>query len=137
MLYLLITIMYSGLIPLLVPVLGLGLIIWYVCKRAIVVKFSIKIPADETLNQSIINIIPFIILIHSLFSLWSHTASGIFGSNVPLVRFSWTIFHSSFDRIFNDIIILGEVAFIILVIVLDFTIVNLFGSLAECCKDEL
>lgn len=129
--------MYSGLIPLLVPILALGLMIWYICKRAIIVKYSIKIPADETLNESIINIIPFIILVHALFSLWSHTALGVFQTTSPLVRFSWTIFHSGFDRVFNDIIILGQAAFIVLYIVLDFTIINLFGSLAECCKDEL
>lgn len=115
MLYLLITIMYSGLIPLLVPVFSLGLIVWYFCKRTIVIKYSVKIPADQTLNESVINIIPFIILTHALFSVWSHSASGIFATNASM-KVNWTIFHSEFDRIFNDIIILGEAAVIALII---------------------
>jgi len=107
--------MYSGLIPLLVPVFSLGLIVWYFCKRTIVIKYSVKIPADQTLNESVINIIPFIILTHALFSVWSHSASGIFATNASM-KVNWTIFHSEFDRIFNDIIILGEAAVIALII---------------------
>ena len=50
MLLLLVGLLYSALIPLMVPVLAIGMIVIYICKRAIVVKYSIKIPADDTLN---------------------------------------------------------------------------------------
>ncbi len=42
----LIGLLYSSLIPLMVPVLAAGMLWIYVCKRTIVVKYSIKIPAD-------------------------------------------------------------------------------------------
>jgi hypothetical protein len=106
-LFLLISVMYSGLIPLLIPVFGLGLIVWYVCKRAMVVKYSVKVPADETLNESVLTAIPFIILIHSFFSVWSHTASGVFDVNSPLLKFNWSFFGGDFNRVFNDVIILA------------------------------
>lgn len=129
MLFLSITIMYSGLIPLLVPIFGFGLLFWYICKRTIVLKYSVKIPADETLNESIINLIPFIILIHSLFSVWSHTSPGIFAADSPYFKFSWVIFNSIIDRIFSDIIILGQAALILLVLVFDYTIISFISSL--------
>lgn len=136
-LLLLIGILYSGLIPLMIPLLFLGMAWTYLCKRTIITKYSIKIPADESLNESVINLIPFIILLHSLFSIWSHTA-GIFTSDAPLISFNWTIFNHSLDRIFSDIIILGQAAFILIVIVIDFTLISFFKWLGNCCcKDEL
>ena len=46
MLLLLIGVLYSGLIPLMLPLLCLGMAWTYLCKRAIVLKYSVKIPAD-------------------------------------------------------------------------------------------
>ena len=106
MLLLLIGILYSGLVPLMIPLLFLGVLWTYFCKRAIVVNYSVKIPADESLNQTVINVIPFIILLHSLFSVWSHTA-GIFTTEAVPLSINITLFNHSIDRIFNDIIILG------------------------------
>jgi hypothetical protein len=137
MLYLFIAYMYSGLIPILIPILTFGIMINFICKKAIVTKFSVKIPADETLSESTLTFIPFIILVHGLFSVWSHTTPGIFLTSSPLVRSSQTIFNSTLDRVFNDIIILGEPALILLVILLDLTIFNFIGFLIDCCKDEL
>ena len=135
---LLIGILYSGLVPLMIPILAIGMAWTYFWKRAIAVKYSIKIPADESLNESVINTIPFIILFHSLFSIWSHTSSAIFTTDAPLISFNFTIFKNSLDRIFHDALILGEGAVILLVIVIDFTLVNFFSGLADCCcKDEL
>jgi hypothetical protein len=54
-----------------------------------------------------------------------------------MVQFNTTIFQSTLDRIFNDIIILGEPVLILLIIILDLTIFNFIGCLRECCKDEL
>lgn len=41
---------YSGLIPLLIPIYALGLILTYFCKRTMILKYSLKIPADHRLN---------------------------------------------------------------------------------------
>lgn len=114
----LIGILYSGLIPLMIPLLAIGMMWIYVCKRAIVVKYSIKIPADETLNESLINFIPFVILAHACFSVWSHTSPGIFSAGSPLINLDFTFFKGDIDRIFKDAIILGEAAFMIVVIIL-------------------
>ncbi len=78
MLFLFIAFMYSGLIPLLIPIFTIGLMISFVCKKIIITKFSVKIPADETLSESTLTFLPFVILLHGLFSVWSHTTPGIF-----------------------------------------------------------
>ena len=100
-----------------------------------VVKYSVKIPADETLSDSTISILPFILLIHGLFSLWSHTSPGIFNTNAPLIKFDMKIFESDFNRIFNDIIILAEPALLIIIYALDLTLFNFIGFLIDCKKD--
>lgn len=135
LLFLFISFMYSGLIPILIPIYTLGLMIIFICKKAMVVKYSIKIPADETLSDSILTFLPLVILFHGLFSVWSHTSSGVFASNAPLISLKMTIFKSNLDRIFNDAIILAEPALIILIILLDLTIFNFIGFLMDCCKD--
>jgi hypothetical protein len=127
--------MYSGLLPILIPIYTIGLILTFFCKKAMVVKYSIKIPADETLSDSTITILPFILLVHGLFSLWSHTSPGIFDSNAPLIKLDLKIFESDFNRIFNDIIILAEPALLILIYVLDLTLFNFIGFLIDCRKD--
>jgi len=104
---LLIGILYSGLLPLMIPILTVGMAWTYFWKRAIVVKYSIKLPADESLNESVINTIPFIILFHSLFSVWSHTSGAIFASDAPIFSINITPFNHSIDRIFNDGVILA------------------------------
>jgi len=135
---LLIGILYSGLLPLMIPILTVGMAWTYFWKRAIVVKYSIKLPADESLNESVINTIPFIILFHSLFSIWSHTSGAIFTSDAPIFSINITPFNHSIDRIFNDGVILAEGALILIVIIIDFTLINLLSGLADCCcRDEL
>jgi hypothetical protein len=134
---LLIGVLYSGLIPLMLPLLAAGMLCTYACKRTIVVKYSVKVPADESLNSTVINVIPFIILLHALFSLWGHTSAGVFAAGSPLLSLSVS-FSQSLDRIFSDVLMLGEVAVILVVIVVDFTVVTFLGWLGECCcKDEL
>lgn len=46
MLFLFIAFMYSGLIPLLIPVYTLGLTLSFFCKKAMLTKYSVKVPAD-------------------------------------------------------------------------------------------
>lgn len=89
------------------------------------------------MSDSTLSILPFILLIHGLFSLWSHTSPGIFDENAPLVKLDLKIFESDFNRIFNDIIILAEPALLIMIYVLDLTIFNFIGFLIDCRKDEL
>jgi len=72
--------MYSGLIPLMIPILTIGMFIIYYCKRAALVKYSVRVPADESLNETVLTIIPFMIAVHALFSVWSHTTPGVFAS---------------------------------------------------------
>jgi hypothetical protein len=84
-LFLFISYMYSGLIPILIPIYTLGLLVTFICKKIIVVKYSVKIPADETLSESTLTFLPIIILAHGLFSVWSHTTPGIFQTGSPIV----------------------------------------------------
>ena len=121
-----------------IPILTIGMAWTYFWKRAIVVKYSIKIPADESLNNSIINTIPFIILLHSLFSIWSHTSGSIFTSSASVLSFNIAPFNHTIDRVFKDGVILIEGAVILAAIIIDFTIIYLLGGLNDfCCKDEL
>lgn len=49
---------------------------------------------------------------------------------------SFKVFNSDIDRIFNDILMVGEPALVAALIILDYTIINFFSGLANCCKDE-
>jgi len=108
----------------------------FVCKKTILLKYSIKVAADETLNESIINILPFIILAHGLFSIWSHTTPNIFQSNVQTFSLNLTVFSNKVDRIFEDALMLAEPVLVAVIIIIDYTLVSFFEGLASCCKDE-
>ena len=108
----------------------------YVCKKTVLLKYSAKIAADETLNESIINFLPFVILAHGLFSIWSHTSSNVFEKNVQIYSLNLKIFNNTVDRVFADILMLAEPALILVVIIIDYTLINFFSGLASCCKDE-
>jgi hypothetical protein len=82
-------------------------------------------------------------LAHGLFSIWSHTATPstvtgdtIFLNSAPIFTVSLKVFNSDIDRIFNDILMLGEPVLVAALIILDYTIINFFSGLANCCKDE-
>lgn len=66
--------MYSGLIPLSMPIFTFGLFCSYFCKRYLLLNYTVRIPADESINGKVVNLLPFIILVHGLLSIWSHTA---------------------------------------------------------------
>jgi hypothetical protein len=81
--------------------------------------------------------LPFIILAHGLFSIWSHTSTDIFASTSPIISLSFTLFkNADLDRIFKDILMLGEPVLIAAIIIFDYTIVNFISGLSNCCKDE-
>jgi hypothetical protein len=54
-----------------------------------------------------------------------------------VAQLNWTIFHSQFDRIFIDAIILGEAAVIAAIIGVEYTLVNLVRFIKKCYKAEL
>ena len=70
--------MYSGIIPLAMPIFTIGLMLSYFCKRYVILNYTVRIPADESLNEKVVNLIPFIILVHGLFSVWGHTVTGVY-----------------------------------------------------------
>ena len=58
--------------------------------------------------------------------------------DAPLIRFDWTFCEGDLNRVFNDILILGEPALVILVLLIDITIVKFISFLIDCCgKDDL
>lgn len=73
--------MYSSLIPLAIPIFTFGLFLSFICKNYIILNYTKRIPADESLNQKIINLIPFILLVHGLMGTWARTSPGIFNSS--------------------------------------------------------
>lgn len=129
--------MYSAILPLAMPIFTVGLLINFICKRFIIVHFTVRIPADHSINEKIISILPFIILLHALVGVWGRTADGIF-SDDAWFKVSAQGMNSWFiDRAIQDIILLGAAGLILGWIIFDFTVVNCCGALKECCKDEL
>jgi hypothetical protein len=129
MLNFIIAIMYSSLIPLLLPILTVSLSVNFFCKKIILLRYSVRVPADEALSQKIITLMPFILLVHFLMGIWSHTASGVFTSTAYVLKFSQPIFHSNLDRILQDIPMLAAGGVVLAWIVFDFTIVTFFNFL--------
>jgi hypothetical protein len=80
---------------------------------------------------------PFILLVHFLMGIWSHTADGIFHISSYVVKLDFAIFGGDLDRVFVDIIMVGAGALILAWIVFDFTIISFLKQLSDCFKDEL
>ena len=64
--------------PIMIPITTVYLIISFFCKKYIILRYSVRIPADAALSQKTINLIPFVILLHFLMGIWAHTADGVF-----------------------------------------------------------
>jgi hypothetical protein len=45
-LYFSITIMYSSLLPILLPIAAVVMLTTFVCKKAVILRFSVRVPAD-------------------------------------------------------------------------------------------
>lgn len=129
--------MYSSLIPVLIPIFAISLFISFFCKRYVLLHFSNRIPANEKLALKITNLIPFIILVHGLMAVWSHTATGIFSSNVYLITFEFDFNQAIFTRALVDILLLGASALILVWIVFDWVIIGFIGMCRDCSKDDL
>lgn len=129
--------MYSSLIPILVPLFTLSLLISFFCKRYILINFSVRIPANENLAEKITNLIPFIILIHGLMAVWSHTVSGFFASDANPIDLNLDVGSDIVNRALTDILLLGATGLILLWIIFDWIILGFCSCLRDCSKDEL
>lgn len=130
--------MYASLIPLAIPIFTFGVLLAFFCKRYIILNYTKRIPADETLNEKVINLIPFILLVHGVMGIWARTATGIFDTSAFFRVIDFTqIPNQILQRAIADIILLGATAIVAAWIIFDFTIVTLFRALRESCKDEL
>ena len=49
-LYFFMAVMYSSLIPILLPITAFGMTMTILCKKAIILRYSIRVPADEALS---------------------------------------------------------------------------------------
>ena len=129
--------MYATLIPLAVPIFTFYLFLAFICKRYIILNYTKRIPADQGINAKIINLLPFIILIHGVLGIWGRTADGIFDNSAFFSVISLKLDNPVVLRAITDIIMLGASAVILAWIIFDYTIVNCFGALRQACKDEL
>lgn len=129
--------MYSSLIPLLVPLFTLNLLISFFCKRYILIHFSVRIPANENLAEKITNLLPFIILIHGLMAVWSHTVPGFFASDANPINLNINTDSEIVNRALTDILLLGASALILAWIIFDWIILGFCSCLRDCSKDDL
>ena len=129
--------MYSSLIPLLIPIFTIGLMLSFFCKRYIVLHLSVRIPANENLAIKFMNMIPFVILIHGLMGVWSHTVTGIFDPSVYVVSLGITVDIDIVARALTDLLMLGATALILLWILIDWILIGLISGCRECCRDSL
>jgi hypothetical protein len=128
--------MYAALIPLAAPIFTFHLILAFFCKRYIILNYTKRVPADESLNGKIINLIPFILLVHGLMGIWGRTADGIFNDAAFFKIIDLNVVPGIvLQRAIADIIMLGMTAIIAAWIIFDFTIVTFFNYLRESCKD--
>lgn len=122
--------MYSCLIPLAIPIFTLGVFTTFFCKRYIILNYTKRIPADEGLNEKIINLIPFILVVHGLMGIWARTSDGLFDTDSFFYVIDLNILPGTIiQRAVKDIIILGATAVVLLWIIFDFTIVTCFSFL--------
>ena len=120
--------MYSSMLPILLPITTVYLIVTFFCKKIILLRYSIRIPADEALSQKIITIMPFILLLHFLMGVWSHTVNGVFNTSSFLIKFNQHFFDGEMNkRIFLDLLMSGGAAIIAIWIIFDYTIINFFS----------
>jgi len=87
-----IAVMYSSLLPILIPITTLYLIVTFFCKKALILRYSIRVPADEAISEKIITLIPFVLLAHFFMGVWSHTAVGVFRSDSYLIKLDLNFF---------------------------------------------
>lgn len=129
--------MYSSLIPLLVPIFTFGLFLSFFCKKYILFHYSVRLPANENLAIKVMNLLPFIILVHGLMGVWSHTTTGIFASSSFILTLNVSTSTSIFVRALTDVLMVGATAAILAWIVIDWILIGIISGCRDCCKDDL
>jgi hypothetical protein len=76
----LLVLLYAANMPILLPLEVLALIITFYCNKAIILKFSTRLAANEELNYTLLIIFAFILLFNLAFSVWSLTCPDIFSA---------------------------------------------------------
>lgn len=80
---------------------------------------------------------PFVLLVHCLMGIWSHTVDGVFSDDAFILNFEFSFFEGEFNnRIFKDLLMTGAAALIAVWIIFDYTIINFFSFIAECCASD-
>jgi hypothetical protein len=129
--------MYSSLLPILLPITTVFLLITFFCKKTIILRYSIRIPADYSLSEKIITFLPWILLLHFLMGIWAHTASGVFDAGSYVVKFGSDLVQGEvLSRAIKDIIMLGGGALIAVWIIFDYTVITFFRTMIDCCSKD-
>lgn len=123
-----IAIMYSSLLPILLPITTVYLLITFFCKKTIILRYSVRIPADQALSEKIITFMPFILLIHFCMGVWSHTAD-VFQRSSFMYIFEQKVFDGQLNRVLLDLIMLAGLGIMVAWITFDYTIITLFSFL--------
>lgn len=80
---------------------------------------------------------PWALLLHVLFAMWSFTCPEVFtGSLFDKIKFNIKYFNNDLDRIFNIEYLLGLAVFLLGAILIDIIIIRSFIWLAECCGGD-
>lgn len=94
-LYLFFALLYSSSLPILILLSLFIMSSQYIASKIVIGKYSRQVSANEDINDKILKYLPFAILIHVLFSIWTYTCSEIFVSDLfNRVRVNMTYFGS-------------------------------------------
>jgi hypothetical protein len=82
LLYLFFSQLYSSGMPVIIILTFLILVSQYTANKIIIGRYSKQISANEEINDKILKYIPYTLLIHILFAMWTYTCQEIFSSNL-------------------------------------------------------
>ncbi len=69
--------------------------------------------------------------------IWSHTVDGVFSEDAFILKLNLSFFSGEFnERIFMDLLMSGAAALVAIWIIFDYTIINFFSFIAECCASD-
>lgn len=126
---------YSTALPLLPLLHFLSICSIYITNKICLLRYSRRVSIDEDINNIIIHIIPFIVILNICFSIWALTADTLF----PVSFFNNTSFSFSllsqteFRRAFYFMPLLALLAVVVVFLLIDWFLIRLFGL---CCKNN-
>lgn len=136
-LYLFFALLYSSSLPILMLLTLFIMTSQYVANKIVIGKYSRQVSANEDINEKFVKYLPWAILVHVLFSMWTYTCPDIFpGELFSRIRVNIKYFGSELDRIFNVSYLLGLAVVILGGILFDLLIIRSLVWLAECCGGE-